>query len=188
MPRPCAGHQHGRSGRLCHGAPPRRGVCDQHQRAGRCLDLIAGDCERGMAVDHQVELLVLGKGFGVVADQGAADLIGAVGIDAEGTDAEMVADGDPAVPGRNPVERCHCEITHGAFLVRTDFCNLPSPAQSATGGCRPARARGRAGRARSCRGSCPAARLPRPRSAAPPPSAGTPTTARWATRRRSRAR
>src|SRR5206468_8445260 len=73
--------EHRRAGRLRHGAAPRRRIADEYQRARRSVELVTVDGEGCVTLDDDVQLLVVGPRFRVLADHGAAGLVGAVGVD-----------------------------------------------------------------------------------------------------------
>src|SRR5207247_1053694 len=62
---------------------------EEDERAGRCVELLFACAEARPAADDDVELLVR---VGVLLDDEVALLLAAVRVDAEGADAERVAD------------------------------------------------------------------------------------------------
>ena len=104
--------EHGRPRLLRDGAAPRGRIADEHERAGRCVDLFAVDREGRMPLDDDVELLVLRHHLGVLADHAPAGLLGAVGVHAEAADAEVIANRDPGVSLRDLVELRNRETAH----------------------------------------------------------------------------
>src|SRR5207249_7015846 len=72
-------------------------VGDPYARPGRSVHLVPSDGERGLSLDHVVELGGAARGLVVLGDHGAIVLL-APEIDAERLDAEVVPNRDPVRP------------------------------------------------------------------------------------------
>jgi hypothetical protein len=141
-----ADRQDGRPGLARDRLPHERGVGDEHERPLGGVDLLVGDREPRVAAEHDVQLLVpvraavLGR-LVVALDGLTARLRRHPGIDAEGADAEVVAE-------RLPV-RLGVRVEHD----RRDVVEVGG---DDPGGHRPARTRRwRSGRRAVCRGRSP---------------------------------
>src|SRR5207302_10553107 len=99
------------------------------KRPRRGVRLLAAEREPGPAADDHVQLLVADSLLGVLLDDPVADLLGRVGVDAEGADPEPP-------PDRTPLEPLHdrdaVELVEMGNLVR----HAPRNASSTTGSSR----------------------------------------------------
>jgi hypothetical protein len=77
---------------------PGCGIADEDDRSGPRVELLARDGEAGGAAEDDVDLLVMPRGAAelvVLLDQLIARVLGPVGVDAEGGDAQRPAQGLP---------------------------------------------------------------------------------------------
>ena len=92
-----AHRQHGRARLERHGAALLGGIANEDERPGRRIDLLAGDGERRVAGEHEVQLLMAGGHLVVLGDHRGAGLARRPRVDPKRLHVELLPDRRPPV-------------------------------------------------------------------------------------------